>query len=143
MPEKELIPGFFINKTSMKIKNCLNMLLQPYEITAEQLVLLRLIEYRQKINQREIVDSICKEKTNVARIAERLEKKELIVRDRDNIDKRANILSLTPKGRETLSMLLPVVKEYSDKIFSGIPKDELDSAIKTLTQIYNNIDRTF
>lgn len=140
MPETKLTTSVFINRTGLKIKNYLNLVLQPYDLTAEQLGLIRLIDYRKKIKQGEIVDSICKEKTNVARIAERLEKKGLIVRDRDDTDKRSNILSLTTKGKETLNKLLPIVDEFDKKMLEGLSEEDLDITIKTLNHIYNNID---
>ena len=90
--------GRRIYLTSQAMRHHVDQMLKPFDITTEQLHILKNIEHRDGSTQREICAVAGKSPANVTRILDRLEKKQLIVRRDNPNDRRSQLVSLTDNG---------------------------------------------
>ena len=101
----ENISKFGLNLTDFSV---LDLLFQKGEQTT------------QKIGEKMLITS-----GSITYIVNKLEKMELICRNKSEIDKRITYIKLTKKGRETIFELLPLQIEKINEIFSDFSKEDL------------------
>lgn len=77
------------------------------ETTSIQFGVLNALAREPGSSQRAIGDALDLDRTTIGEVAARLEQRGLIVRKRDDADRRRNVLDLTETGRAELALLLP------------------------------------
>ena len=75
-----------------------------------------------KVSVRDIEARVAMEKYEVSRAAKRLREAGLIERRENPDDRRLIILSLTPKGRDMMTELLPMAKAHQDALEQRLGK---------------------
>ena len=101
----ENISEFGLNLTDFSV---LDLLFQKGEQTT------------QKIGEKMLITS-----GSITYIVNKLEKMELICRNKSETDKRITYIKLTKKGRETIFELLPLQIEKINEIFSDFSREDL------------------
>ena len=101
----ENISKFGLNLTDFSV---LDLLFQKGEQTT------------QKIGEKMLITS-----GSITYIVNKLEKMELICRNKSETDKRITYIKLTKKGRETIFELLPLQIEKINEIFSDFSREDL------------------
>ena len=101
----ENISKFGLNLTDFSV---LDLLFQKGEQTT------------QKIGEKMLITS-----GSITYIINKLEKMELICRNKSEADKRITYIKLTKKGRETIFELLPLQIEKINEIFSDFSREDL------------------
>jgi len=134
--------GHVVNIVANKMKQELENAFEEkgYDITALQWMSLGIIYENDAITQKQLTQKSKKDKTNIARIIDKLEKKGLIERIRDDEDKRVFRLFATQKGRETRQALAEIATEIIAKSTFGIPTQEHDVCLNVLKKIYSNLE---
>lgn len=94
----------------------LNHKLGDFGINATQLHLLYEIAYQNNLNQEKIAARCNINKGSVARSIKKLEDRGFVKRSIDENNRRQNKVSLTQKGKETLSEAYKVLDEWEDEI---------------------------
>lgn len=74
------------------------------------------------------------DRTNAGRALKRLEQDGYISKRRGEDDKRANLVRITPKGREAAAAVSRLKKKIARALFSGISEDEARAATQVLTK---------
>ena len=136
--ELETSIGFKINQTANKINNKFNALLQKYDIAPEQRATLEIIKYEKEVNQTKIANILAKDKTTISRTLASLEKKGLILKKQ--IDKRTNLIELTPKGEKVLEESALIVKEFREKVSSNLDENEINKIVELLEKVAFSMD---
>lgn len=113
--------------------------LRPYEIGPEQWFLLFRLYERDGRSQKELADNHANDFPNITRLVDALEKRGFVQRQADPDDRRKQLVTLSPAGREFIESLLPWVVEERKRLFAGVSDDELRSLIKTLKKIESNM----
>lgn len=131
--------GRTIYLTSQAMRHHVDQLLKPFDITTEQLHILKNIEPQGGITQREICTLAGKSPANITRILDRLAKKKLIVRRDNPEDRRSQLVSLTDSGHALASRLSDMFATLSHKIEKHIDENEIGIVIKVLGQIETNL----
>lgn len=114
-------------------------MLKPFDITMEQLHILKNIERQDGKTQREICSMAGKSPANITRILDRLEKKKLIVRRDNPKDRRSQLVSLTENGHELASRLSDLFAMLSQKVEKHIDESDIGIVKKVLGQIEKNL----
>lgn len=114
--------------TLRKFKEC------GFEITPEQFVLLDTLAQNDNICQRKLGMLIGKDRANVTRLLNILQKKGLIEKTAD-LKRKANRLQLTLEGRKVKEKIEPVMLEIRDSYLKDIKTDELLQCFGTLNKI--------
>ena len=79
------------------------------------------------VTAREICNFTRMEKMQASRAISGLESQGLLSQKTSPLDHRANVLSLTPRGKEVYSQIVPEVLREEQRIFSCLEENELQS----------------
>lgn len=110
-----------------------------YDVTCEQWVLLANLWQSNGQSQQELAGTSCKGKTSVTRLIDGLEKRNLVVRTPDKVDRRQKFIYLTNKGKEFQQELLHIVEKTLDEAQQNIPAHDMAICKKVLCRVYENL----
>ncbi|MGB8990720.1 MAG: MarR family transcriptional regulator [Desulfobaccales bacterium] len=138
-PTKDFL-GFIIYRTALALKSALQRSFKEngFEITAEQWGIIRHLWEEDGLSQREIGEKAAKDKPNITRMLDALEKKRLIFRQPDPRDRRKYCIYLTKEGKHLYECLVPLAQNLREKITHNLARQELERLKDTLNKIYRN-----
>ena len=128
-------------KTAGLVNLCLNKKLREYSIpvTPEQWTLLAAIYFTPGVTQAEAALKIRKDRTNVTRILDVLEKNGLVKRADHPQDRRSYRLFLTDAGKTIAERIFPVIEETNRTLCEDLGPDQLDLLSGILDRISLNL----
>lgn len=132
------IVNIVANKMKLELENSFKK--GNHNITALQWMALGIIYENSGISQNELSKKSKKDKTNIARIIEKLENKGLIKKTIDDTDKRIFRLFTTKLGEQTREELAHLAIEVIEKSTINISNDEHEMCLKILKKIYANLE---
>ncbi|MEM1124128.1 MAG: MarR family transcriptional regulator [Bacteroidota bacterium] len=91
------------------------------------------------IIQQDLAISIVKDKATIARALDLMEKKNIIVRIKDEKDRRNKKIFLTYKGKELQHTVMDQSNQMFDAEKMGISTSEMSACLGTLEKIYHNL----
>jgi DNA-binding MarR family transcriptional regulator len=115
--------------------------LAGHDITPEQFGVLARLKEQEGINQSQLGEKMFKDRHNLTRILNLLEKRGCIERRPDSADKRIFRIFLTQNGRDLQERLTPIVSRHLDQLLHGLTFEELTSMRRILERIVRNIER--
>jgi len=125
-----LAAGAFLNREGDRI-------LREFGLNQQQFVLLKEIQEKGPIRQKELCSGLLLEKSNVSKIVKKLTKTGLALESKDNDDGRAAILNISSKGERRIKNCMAVLNGWNEKWLEMIPEDEL----KTLASLLRKLKR--
>jgi DNA-binding MarR family transcriptional regulator len=135
-------PGFLINRTALRIKREFQRMLHDrgLQVTPEQCVVLwRLWNFEGGV-QRELAVTTFKDMTNLTRILDGLERRGLVVRRRDEHDRRCSRVFLTDQGRVLRHDVLTVAGELASRAYKGLNDDQIENFKIILNAVHANLN---
>ncbi len=134
--------GFILYRTALAVKSALQRAFKEkgYEITAEQWNMIRHLWEGEGLSQREIGDKAAKDKPNITRMLDALEKKGLLFRRPDPRDRRKYRVYLTQAGKDLHQRLLPLARSLRERVARNLAPGEVDLLKATLNKIYRDIN---
>ena len=137
MNAKEKSLGYAIGRTNWYLKTLLNKLFREegFSITNEQWVVLKVILEYPASSQTEIAEKSQKDKTNITRILDLLEKNAWIERRRDARDRRMNRIYITEQGQTKLKTVAPVTQKIDKICTNSLGKKEKEKLINSLDAV--------
>jgi DNA-binding MarR family transcriptional regulator len=132
--------GFILNRTNIKMKNCLLRKFKNYDITPEQWAVLNRLWDQDGISPKELAELTFKDQPTTVRILAKLQHKGFISRKVNPEDNRSLLIFLTQKGKESKDILIPLSLEALNKAIRGIDKDQIEVAKFVLNQIFINLE---
>jgi DNA-binding MarR family transcriptional regulator len=131
--------GFIIYRAALAMKGALQRALkeQGFDITPEQYGILMLLREEEGLSQKEIGDVLFKDKPNISRMLDALERKRLILRQ--STDRRSFAIFLTGEGKKLAEEILPIKLELEKKTLTGLLARELELLESLVNKIYGNI----
>ena len=140
-PSKELSIVAMLGRTSHKM----GLMLDRYfhktnpDINVEHFVLLNILRANDGINQQNLSRILDKDKTTIARLVSKMEKKNLLLRVHSQEDKRSNNIYITNYGKEVLLELGPIIKQIQNAFVKDLSEEELALFFRVLNKISNEI----
>jgi DNA-binding MarR family transcriptional regulator len=101
-----------------------------FDLTPVQYAALAALEANPEIDQATLAGLIAYDRTTITGVIDRLAQKGLIVRMPSPRDRRANVLKMTDKGRETLQGVAPVVEAAQQVMLRGLTPEEADEFLR-------------
>ena len=80
-----------------------------------------------------------KDKTNITRIIDALEEKNLVVRIEDQIDHRVKRVVLTNAGKQLFYDVLPIMEKTREEVRANISDNDIDIFKIVLSKILKNL----
>jgi len=110
-------------------------------ITAKQWRVLNSLWNQDGQTQQELAEKTQKDKGNMARLINGLEKQNYVVRIPNHADGRSKLIYLTQKGKEVQKELIPIAKTTLSEAQQNITERDLDLCKKVLQQALENLQR--
>ncbi|WP_313900610.1 MarR family winged helix-turn-helix transcriptional regulator [Brachyspira hyodysenteriae] len=131
--------GYDVCYTARKIYQYIGKQINEFDITPEQLIVLKELAKEEGISQKELSFRLDKDQNTVKAMIDKLELKSFIIRKENKLDKRAFSLFLTYKAKEKL----PIMETYESKVLKNIVKElseeDTDKFVSILEKIRKNI----
>ncbi|HBG19048.1 MAG TPA: MarR family transcriptional regulator [Desulfobulbaceae bacterium] len=125
--------------TGQAMRSFADKRLKGYDLTVEQLQLLKQLAADKGRTQSIICEISGKSPANITRILDRLEKKKRIVRRPNPDDRRSSLVFLTPEGERLRAEVINLFEGLRTELVQGIPDDRQQVAIGVLRSITENI----
>ena len=133
-----LIRSAHNSMTERFVQNVMNSSLN---ISIDQWMILGPIWQLQSPSQKELGEICLKDKPNISRIIDSLEKKSLVVRVSDQIDHRIKRVVLTKAGKQLFYDVLPIMEKTREEVRGSIPEEEIEVFKKVLSKIIENLNK--
>lgn len=107
-----------------------------YDITPDQFVVLLKLWENDGLTQNELSQRTCKNKSNLTRILDGMEKRNLIYRKVSKEDRRSFNIHLTQSGWAMEEELVPIAVYIEERVFAGIAfaqKEQLKDIFKKMS----------
>jgi MarR family transcriptional regulator, organic hydroperoxide resistance regulator len=133
--------GFLLYRTARAMHLFFNRKMNEsgFEISAEQWGLLLMLSEKEGVNQKDISEYTCKDKTYVTRMVDHLEDQGFVLRKESKNDRRNKQVLLTAKGKKLKEKLIPVVQDgIIGEAAKNFSKNELDLFKSLLNKLYEN-----
>jgi len=137
-------PAYFIHLTSQYIKNYAQQTVRElgnFNITPEQYGILFMLSKEDGLYQRQFSKALMKDRPNITRMLDVLEKKKLVERAKEATDKRISKVYITKAGRKFVEETEPVKQKIREEIVSPLSKDEQETLMVLLEKIRNNMEK--
>jgi len=122
----------FLNQVAIEFRN------RKIELTFEQFVMLRLINFNRDLIQQDIANHLQKDKSLVVRQMNGLIDKKYVVRQINQEDKRKKNLILTAKGTEMMNRITGLALDVSDRLLAGVDGNDYQAFRRVLNKIQEN-----
>ncbi len=132
---------FLIKRTSRAFMRRLNRSFAEagHDVTGEQWRTLTSLWYKDGRRQQDLADVVHKDKTSITRLLDGMEKRDLVVRIPDRLDRRQKLIYLTDKGKRLREELMQIVQRTSLGAQQGIEPEHLDVFTDVLAKIRENL----
>ena len=133
--------GYIIHRLDMQMSLGLKHAFQAkgFNITPEQWGVLNRLWENEGIHQSALAERASRDRHNITRILNLLEKNGFIHRIPDGEDKRRLNVYLTEEGKALKKKLIPIAIDYLQKCFQGLPQEEIGG----LRRIHEHILKNF
>ncbi|MBE6723368.1 MAG: MarR family transcriptional regulator [Ruminococcaceae bacterium] len=132
--------GLQTNRMQKKLLRYLNRSLESYNITLEQWVVLSTLAEQENINQKTLSLKSGKDPASLLRILDILERKYLVKRGADKLDRRAFLLQITAQGKSLVENVAPFIEEKFKEITADIPNDKVTIFKQVLKKMDDNLE---
>ncbi len=128
-----------IKNSWQKLSRYYNQRLAKYDLSVPKALLLLEINPGSGENPNRLAKELDLEKSSMTGLLDRLEKKGLIVRERDPKDRRGILIFLTPVGINARETIKSLVEELDSKLQEALTPDEIKTFRKVLAVIGRQI----
>lgn len=130
-----------IGMTSRAMRSYADQQLQRYDLTIEQLLVLKHLDVAEGMPQNMLSQLAGKSPANITRILDRLENKNNIIRGPNPDDRRSSLVFLTGEGENVRDELVCLFQGLVSELVEGIAPEKQQIAVEVLKGIKNNIDK--
>ncbi len=109
------------------------------DLTKEQMVVLKKLHDQDGLNQNELAFLTYRDKSSLARLLSKMEKKGYIFREQDYADKRVNNVFLTKAGKEVFDKTRPVIHSVIHRMEKAVSEAEKQQMIAILKKVQTNL----
>lgn len=131
-----------LNLAGCKLKQYTSSMLrkQKIQLTPEQFLLIDLLWNMGPMSQQQLADNMRKDKNSITKLVDALEKKGLIMRQKDINDRRSNTIVPTAAGEAMKMDTKEKGISMLDKMLEGIPEKDLRVFLDTLNRLSDNME---
>lgn len=109
--------------------------LKPLGLTRQEVGIMRIIAEKGPRTQQDIAKTNWSDRTTIVNLLNGLEEKGLIIRTKNQKDRRSHIIFLTPKGNKVFSRAKRIIQKQHDQFLAPLEATELASLKLSLLKI--------
>lgn len=114
------------------------------KLTFDQFGLLYAInQQKQDVIQKDMAETMGKDKSVILRIIDSLEEKELVRRVVDMNDRRKNQILVTKKGLQTIDQYLAIEFQAKEDLLDGVSQSDVDTFYRVLAHIRTKAEQMY
>lgn len=110
-----------------------------FDITPVQFVVIEVLMHRDGLYQRQLSEITLKDRPNITRIINILEKNGYVNRVADKNKRKVFKIYLTDKAKNLFPALAQVAKDYRKTMTEGIDKNDLETCMSVLNKVLDNL----
>lgn len=126
---------FNIIKVATIVKTTFNKRLERLNITVNQWLVIKEIKTQRGYNAKDLVSALNTDKATISQLLKLLEKKGLIERKTDSIDRRAKVVKLTDEGSKIYSKAQKIENDLNNELASLLGNNDVDCLFEALDEI--------
>ncbi len=134
--EKSMKTAVKVERFSLKFRNKLVNYLNEFDLTTNQFKVLEVLYHRGDLNIGSITKLTMSTPGNITVVVKNLKRDGWITAIASKKDKRASILTITPKGVEVIEKVFPNHAQNLHKSFEVLNDEELDTLYELLNKVY-------
>lgn len=92
---------------------------------------------KEQVNMTEIADHLNIPLNTATGIISRLEKRDVVLRERDKDDKRIVVVKMSSSGRDFIKEQMSLLEYYFELIMSNLDVEEMDLVIKIVSKLFD------
>jgi len=131
----ETSPGHLLRRAQQYANDLYTNEVDAGGLTQRQFAVLFAVDQQEGVSQTALVALTGIDRSTLADMIVRMQKKDLLARKRTDEDQRANAVRITPVGRRALRAAMPAVQRSETRIFEVLPVRLRADFIKALTLI--------
>lgn len=133
--------GVFLNLVHFRFKQYLSAIFAKhgYDLTPEQFLVLDTLWGDGVLSQQELADILKKDKNSVTKLIDALERKRLVERIPDKIDRRLNLIHITELAKSMKDNITDIALDCTNQIIKDIPEEDLNVFVSVLNKMAENM----
>lgn len=133
--------GVLVNRTALKMKAGLQRSFKTngYDLTADHWAVLNCLWEKEGLTQTEIAERLAKDKTNLTRILDIMQRNGLIKRDCHESDRRSYRVFPTAKASRMRNSLMTIAEEFVNMAVDGLSAKERQEIVRLMNIINRNL----
>ena len=133
--------AFYISVLRKKFVTYCSEKLAEVGVTYGQLYIIIYIGRKKECSPKEISTFLNLDAGHINRTLSKLIENGFIIQKKNTKDRRANIVSLTEKGKEVFEMSHNLFKEWDKEILSSLEDDEIEKIMDVMKKITFNLEK--
>jgi DNA-binding MarR family transcriptional regulator len=125
-------PAHLLHRVGQCAEDIFHAHTKGIDLTPRQFAVLDAVQAAEGLSQTGLVERTGIDRSTLADIVRRLQRKGLLERRRSNSDKRAYEVKLTHEGRRILQKVQPLAKKVDDLIFASLPGKDGETFLSSL-----------
>lgn len=118
-------------------------ILKDYDISPAQFRTLQvIINHNDEMNLSELSEKMDMACSTVTETLKRMEKLELVKREKDEKDARFIKISALPKGHDIINSVIKIRREYLQEVLGALTREERESLAKNLEKLVSELQKT-
>lgn len=110
------------------------------DLTPDMWSVLAYLWHEDGLTQLDLCIATSRDKPNMTRLLDNLEKRGLVARRQDATDRRSNRIYLTTKGMELKETVHPITDQAVEKGLEGLSEEDLESVRRILKVVMDNLN---
>ena len=140
--EKKYNLIYHMSMTSIALKEGLRkeFLKNGYDITIDNFAVLSRLWQQDNLTQQQLCELTCKNKSNLTRILDTMEKKGMIQRKLNLTDRRSFSIALTDYSHSLKNYIPEIAEEYGNKIFDKLSERDIENLESIFSKLNNVLE---
>jgi DNA-binding MarR family transcriptional regulator len=132
-------PIHLLHRAGQCAENVFHAEMGERDLTPRQLAILMAVAEDEGANQSELVERTGIDRSTLADLVRRLQRKRLLRRHREKEDARAYAVKLTDEGRRLLRTVEPLAKRVDERVLDALPNKRRDQFMGALVSIVDRL----
>jgi DNA-binding MarR family transcriptional regulator len=139
--KKENVLGYMFSRGSRCYKKAVSQEMEKFDLTTVQCGIIRILKNYGTMTQAEIAEAYASDRATIGSVIQKLQEKNYLEKKLSGNDRRAYVVSLTPKARKIADEMEEISDSIEKKALEGLKQEEIQTFYKVLDTIYKNLNK--
>lgn len=116
--------GYLLGRAAQQCRSHFDRLIEPFGIHGRHFTVLTVLGEGYPLSQVEIGERLGIDRNTIVLLLDDLQEKGMAMREKDPLDRRAHLVTLTDAGRDVLATGTEMARRTNDEVFSPLTYEE-------------------